>query len=274
MSKKEIGIYIIKKILLFLASIFLLSVIVFYISRLAPGDPLVSYYGERVEKMSPEEHDWAMEKLGLNESVSVQYVKWLSNAFHVEFGISYKYTMDVLELIGSRIGNTLLLGGLGFVLLFVLALLLGALCAWKEDRPLDRILCKLGTVTSCIPEFWLSLMLILLFSVTLRWLPSSGAYSVGHADDIGDRIVHLILPMSVVVLSHLWYYAYLVRNRLVEELRHLNEQLGIPATLSEVGVTADKIPAMAEDAMKSGNIPANPRQSTVKDIIKLYEKTM
>ena len=62
-------------------------------------------------------------------------------------------------------------------------------------------------------------MLILLFSVTLRWLPSSGAYSVGHADDVGDRIVHLILPMSVVVLSHLWYYAYLVRNRLVEELR-------------------------------------------------------
>lgn len=61
---------------------------------------------------------------------------------------------------------------------------------------------------------------------------------------------------------------------LVEELRHLNEQLGIPATLSEVGVTADKIPAMAEDAMKSGNIPANPRQSTVRDIIKLYEKTM
>ena len=63
-------------------------------------------------------------------------------------------------------------------------------------------------------------------------------------------------------------------EELVEELRHLNEQLGIPATLSEVGVTADKIPAMAEDAMKSGNIPANPRQSTVKDIIKLYEKTM
>ena len=62
--------------------------------------------------------------------------------------------------------------------------------------------------------------------------------------------------------------------QLVEELRHLNEQLGIPATLSEVGVTADKIPAMAKDAMKSGNIPANPRQSTVKDIIKLYEKTM
>ena len=164
MSKKEIGIYIIKKILLFLASIFLLSVIVFYISRLAPGDPLVSYYGERVEKMSPEEHDWAMEKLGLNESVSVQYVKWLSNAFHGEFGISYKYKMDVLEVISGRVGNTMLLGGIGFVLIFTLALLLGILCAWHEEKWLDKIICQVGTVTSCIPEFWFSLVLILFFA--------------------------------------------------------------------------------------------------------------
>lgn len=204
---------------IFVLSVLLLSVLTFYISRLAPGDPLVSYYGDRVEKMSPAEREWAEDKLGLNDPLPTQYARWFSRALHGDFGISYKYKIDVLELIGDRIGNTLLLGGLGFVLLFVLALLLGALCAWKEDRPLDRILCKLGTVTSCIPEFWLSLMLILLFSVTLRWLPSSGAYSVGHADDVGDRIVHLILPMSVVVLSHLWYYAYLVRNRLVEELR-------------------------------------------------------
>ena len=63
-------------------------------------------------------------------------------------------------------------------------------------------------------------------------------------------------------------------DMLVAELRRLNEELGIPANLSAVGVTADKIPAMAEDAMKSGNIPANPRQSTVKDLIRLYEQTM
>ena len=204
---------------IFVLSVLLLSVLTFYISRLAPGDPLVSYYGDRVEKMSPAEREWAEDKLGLNDPLPTQYARWFGRALHGDFGISYKYKIDVLELIGDRIGNTLLLGGLGFVLLFVLALLLGALCAWKEDRPLDRILCKLGTVTSCIPEFWLSLMLILLFSVTLRWLPSSGAYSVGHADDVGDRIVHLILPMSVVVLSHLWYYAYMIRNRLLDEMR-------------------------------------------------------
>ena len=68
--------------------------------------------------------------------------------------------------------------------------------------------------------------------------------------------------------------AHFAPDMLVAELRRLNEELGIPANLSAVGVTADKIPAMAEDAMKSGNIPANPRQSTVKDLIRLYEQTM
>lgn len=63
-------------------------------------------------------------------------------------------------------------------------------------------------------------------------------------------------------------------DMLVEELRHLNAQLGIPSGLSAAGVTADKIPAMADDAIKSGNIPANPRATTVKDLIRLYEKTM
>lgn len=207
-----------KKVLLFILSVFLLSAAVFCVSRLAPGDPLVSYYGDRVEKMTPAARAWAEEKLGLNDSLPTQYVRWLENALRGDFGISYKYKMDAAEVIGSRAGNTLLLGGVGFLLIFVCSPLLGILCAWFEDRPLDRILCKLGTAASCIPEFWLSLVLILVFSAVLRWLPSSGAYSIGGGG-VGDRIVHLILPLTVVVASHLWYYAYLIRNRILEEVR-------------------------------------------------------
>jgi len=218
-TKRSLAAYYGKKVLLFILSVFLLSVVTFYVSRLAPGDPLVSYYGDRVEKMTPAEREWAEEKLGLNAPISVQYVRWLGNALQGDFGISYKYKMDVTEVIGSRAGNTLLLGGVGFLLIFIGSLLLGVLCAWFEDRPLDRIICKIGTITSCIPEFWLSLVLILVFSVVLRWLPSSGAYSIGKSSDVVDRIVHLILPMAVVVLSHLWYYAYLIRNRILEEVR-------------------------------------------------------
>ena len=217
--RKNPWIYYGKNLLIFVVSIFLLSVIVFYIARLAPGDPLVSYYGERAEKMTAGERAWAEEKLGLHESITVQYGKWLGRAVRGDFGISYKYKMDVLEVIKGRIGNTLLLGGVGFVLIFVLALLLGIWCAWNEERLIDRAICKIGTVTSCIPEFWLSLVLILIFAVELKVLPSSGAYTIGKENDLGDRILHLILPMTVVVLGHLWYYAYLIRNKLLEEVR-------------------------------------------------------
>lgn len=217
--RKNPWIYYGKKLLIFVVSIFLLSVIVFYIARLAPGDPLVSYYGDRAEKMTAGERAWAEEKLGLHESIAVQYGEWLGRAVCGDFGISYKYKMDVLEVIEGRIGNTLLLGGVGFMLIFVLALLLGIWCAWNEERLIDRAICKIGTVTSCIPEFWLSLVLILIFAVELKVLPSSGAYTIGNENDLGDRILHLILPMTVVVLGHLWYYAYLIRNRLLEEVR-------------------------------------------------------
>ena len=219
MKSRNRVLYYGKKAAAFLASVLLLSVLVFYISRLAPGDPLVSYYGDRVEKMTPEERAWAEEKLGLNDPISVQYIRWAGNALHGDFGISYKYKMDVTRVIEGRIGNTLVLGGIGFLLIFTLALLLGILCAWKEDTWLDRIICKVGTITGCIPEFWLSLVFILLFSVIWRILPSSGAYSIGQEANLADRIRHLIMPMAVVILEHLWYYAYMIRNRLLEETR-------------------------------------------------------
>ena len=210
---------IISELIRFMLSVFLLSVLVFTMSRLTPGDPLYAYYGDRVEKMSLEEQEAARERLGLDASIPVQYMRWLKGAVRGDFGISYKYKRDVKEVIAERIGNTLLLGGLGFVIIFILALLLGLFCAWREEKPADRIVCGIGTVTSCIPEFWLSLLLILVFSVWLGWLPSAGAYTVGMDKNLADRGRHLILPLTVVVLGHLWYYAYLVRNRLLEETR-------------------------------------------------------
>lgn len=212
-------IYYVKKFLIFLFSVWVLSVMVFFVSRLTPTDPLQSYYGERVEKMSVEEKEWARDKLGLNDPIPVQYIRWVENACKGEFGISYKYKQNVLDVIAKRMNNTLILGGIGFILTFVGSLLLGILCAWKEESLPDRIICRLGTIISCIPEFWFALVLILIFCVQLRWLPSSGAYSAGNADDIMDRVLHLILPMTVVIIEHLWYYAYMIRNKILEETR-------------------------------------------------------
>ena len=208
-----------KKLLILIVSIFILSVITFAMSRLAPGDPLASYYGDRVERMSTQERQHAIERLGLDGSIITQYGDWLKEAAHGDFGISFKYKQDVMDVISGRLLNTLLLGGIGYILTFALALLVAVICAFREGSLPDRIIIKVGTITSCIPEFWLSLVLILIFGVTLHLLPSSGAYAVGQESSIASRLEHMILPLIVLVLSHLWYYAYMLRNKLLDEIR-------------------------------------------------------
>ncbi|MBU3144196.1 ABC transporter permease [Clostridium sp. CF012] len=203
----------------FIFVIFLLSIIVFYMARLSPGDPLMSYYGEGAERMNTTEKLEAMEKLGLNDPIYKQYISWLSNAAHGEYGISYKYKQDVTTVIGDVYKNTIILGGLGYIFTFLFALLLGVFCTLHEEKLIDKIICKVGVIATCIPSFWLSLILILIFSINLRILPSSGAYAMGQSGSLVSRIVHLVLPLTVLILSHLWYYTYMIRNKLVEEIR-------------------------------------------------------
>ena len=211
---------ILKKLPGLLGSLFVLSLAVFWAAHLAPGDPLAAWYGERAERLTAEERAQTEEQLGLDEPLPVQYMNWLKNTLHGDLGMSYKYRENVGQVIKDRAGNTLLLGGIGFALIFLLAPALAALCVWYEDRWPDKVLCKLGTVTSCIPEFWLALVLILIFSVYLRLLPSSGAWSLGAGGGTAaDRARHLVLPLTVVVTGHLWYYAYMLRNMLSEQVR-------------------------------------------------------
>lgn len=188
-------------------------------SRLAPGEPLKSYYGEVVEKMSLEQQELAKEKLGLNEPIYKQYGIWVKNALSGDFGISYKYKDDVIEVISDVFINTIILGLIAYILTFILCTLLGIFCALNEGNIFDRIVCTLGNIINSIPTFWVALVLILIFSINLGILPSSGAYEIGMEQSIASRIKHLILPLIVMILGHLWYYAYMIRNKLLEEIR-------------------------------------------------------
>lgn len=218
-KKKQFLIKIGKRLLGFVGAMFLLSVIVFYFARLAPGDPLQSFYGDAVESMTVEEQDAARMRLGLDGPIHVQYVRWLQNAFHGDFGLSLKYKTPAMSVVRPLIGNTLILGGTAYILVFLLAILLAVFCARFEDTWIDRVICKVGTAAYYIPPFWLGVVLVLIFSINLHVLPSSGAYDIGKANDIGNRIRHMILPLVVMILSHLWYYAYMIRNKLLDEVR-------------------------------------------------------
>ena len=94
----KIGARILKRIILFAVVMFLLSVVVFWMARLAPGDPLQSFYGDSLEMMTSEEIAAARTRLGLDQGIAVQYVKWLTNAVHGEFGLSLKYRQPVMNV--------------------------------------------------------------------------------------------------------------------------------------------------------------------------------
>lgn len=211
--------FILNKCIQFFVTMFMLSIIVFYMARLAPGDPLRSYYGESVERMSEDRKQMARERLGLDAPIYIQYGKWVKSALSGDFGISYKYKQDVMTVIGKVYKNTLWLGIISYILTFVFAILLGRFCAMRENSFLDKCICKIGVITNCIPSFFVALILILIFGVNLAILPTSGAYSLGKANDLKDRLFHMILPVTVMVLSHLWYYTYMIRNKLLEETR-------------------------------------------------------
>lgn len=197
----------------------LLSIIIFVIADKCPGDPLKSYYGDGAERLSAEERQAAEERLGLNEPMMVRYGLWVKNFFEGDLGISFKYKQPVTEVISKMWLNTLVLGGLAYVITFVLAAWLGKFCALHEDSMADRIICKIGVVSGNIPAFVMALLLILLFSVNLKILPAGGAYSYGMSESVMDRIYHLVLPVTVLVMEHLWYYAYMIRNKLSAETR-------------------------------------------------------
>ena len=214
---RDMAKYAVKKAAQLVLSLIVLSLIVFFVSRLAPGDPLRAYYGETVERMSVQQLEAAQERLGLNESLIVQYVNWATAALHGDFGISYQYKQPASGIIAQVFGNTMLLTGISFVLILVLGLLLAIFCVRHEGRTSDRIICKLGVAANSIPEFFISLLLVMIFSAGLGLLPHSGAVSIGGGG-FADRIVHLILPVTAIVVSHLWYCAYLMRNKLADEI--------------------------------------------------------
>lgn len=211
--------YILKKAAQLIITLFVLSALIFIISRLAPGDPLRSYFGEAVERMSPEQLDTARASLGLNDNMASQYIRWLVNALKGDFGISYKYRQDVLKVIDSVFINTALLTLLSFVLIFILSCMLAVFCVMREGAIIDALISKAGAASGSIPVFFVALMLIMIFSVNLGILPSSGAYSYSGSGDFSERIRHLALPVASIVITHLWYCTHMIKSKLSDEIR-------------------------------------------------------
>ncbi|MBI5300533.1 MAG: ABC transporter permease [Chloroflexi bacterium] len=206
--------YLARRALSLLPILLLMSIIAFALIRLVPGDPIDVMYGS--EGMDEIRRAALRAQLGLDESIVVQYVKWIGRAITGDLGRSYKAQMAVTELIGQRLPATLYLSFAALLFSLVIALPLGVIAAVRRNTWVDFGAMTFAIFGISLPNFWAGIMLALIFAVYLRWLPSIGY--VSPFADFGKSLQHLILPAITLGWSLAGTTSRLTRSTMLEEL--------------------------------------------------------
>jgi peptide/nickel transport system permease protein len=189
--------YLARRLLQAVPLMLVISMLSFGLLHLAPGDPAALVYGGEVpaNELAKVREAW-----GLDQPIHIQYLRWLGNVVRGDFGRSYADGRPAAALVWDRVPATLLLTLTALALALALGVGIGA---WSGARPrgiVDRVAVVLATVGYSTPNFWLALLLILLFAVWLGWLPSAGMESARGESTWLDRLRYLVLPASVLAV--------------------------------------------------------------------------
>ncbi|MGI9420754.1 MAG: ABC transporter permease [Geminicoccaceae bacterium] len=195
----------------------LMSFVIYLLLGLMPGDP-IDIMASGDPDMSSADIARLKALYGLDRPITERYGHWLSSALGGDFGFSRLHTRPVLEVLGPRLWNTTVLMGLSFILALVIAIPLGIIAATRPRSLLDYTINLFAFAGFSLPSFWLALLLILLFSVQLGWLPAGGVQSVGR-DDWWDWLLHLIMPLMALTLLTMGRIIRFTRSAMIEALR-------------------------------------------------------
>ncbi len=192
----------------------------FLLVHLAPGDIATVLAGE-AGGAPPEYVERLRHDFGLDQPLWLQLLYYVKNILLLDLGYSFRQNMPVLQLILERLGPTLLLMGTTLVLSVGVGVLLGLIAAMQVRRWADSIISVLAIVAYAMPLFWIGLMLIVLFSIKLDWLPTTGMETIAAFHEGWDRVVdiawHLILPSVTLSLFYLALYTRLMRAAMLEQ---------------------------------------------------------
>ncbi|HLJ64083.1 MAG TPA: ABC transporter permease [Stellaceae bacterium] len=191
----------------------IMSLIIYGLIGLMPGDP-IDLMITADPHLTPQDAERLKALYGLDRPLLERYAQWGRNALLGDFGYSRLYGAPAFAVLETRLVNTLLLMGTSFVLALALALPLGLLGARRPGSLPDWITNVTGLGGISLPPFWLALMLILLFAVHLKWLPPAGLATIGGG--LGDRALHLILPVMTLTLGSLGTYVRFMRAAVIE----------------------------------------------------------
>ncbi len=215
--------YAIRRLLQAIPLLLLLSAILFALVRAAPGGPLAQAL--RNPNVSAAQREQLRERLGLNQPLPVQYAQWIGGVAQGDLGNSIKSNRPVCQMVSERLGNTMLLVGVSFLITILLAIPLGTLSARRPYSWFDSVLTTLTFAGQSAPVYWFGLMLILVFYVWLEnpltggpLLPAGGMYTTGGSKSLGDLIWHMILPVSTLVFTWVAWYSRFYRASMLEVL--------------------------------------------------------
>ncbi|MEF2547591.1 ABC transporter permease [Aurantimonas sp. E1-2-R+4] len=208
--------YIAKRLIAAIPVLFGLTIIVFLIMAMIPGDPATAILGSYA---TPENVARLNRDLGLDRSLPEQYFIWLGNLFQGDLGRSYTLNRPVLDEVLERFSATLILAGTSLILCSIFGLLAGIVSAVRQYGWTDKIVTLLVLIGISTPSFWLGLLLILGFAVNLRLFPVSGMYAIYGGGDLLDLLHHLALPALTLSVVATGVIARLTRTAMLEVLR-------------------------------------------------------
>ncbi|MBF9058321.1 ABC transporter permease subunit [Rhodobacterales bacterium HKCCSP123] len=182
-----------RRLLIAIPTIILISIFVFTLQKLLPGDPILVMAGE---ERDPEVIAFLREKYRLNDPVIVQYFAWIGAALQGDLGISLRTNQPVLELIAEKLPVTIQLATMALVIAMVIGIPAGVLSAYKKGTWIDWVANVVALSGLSVPNFWLGIMMILLVSVQLGWLPASGYQP--FSDDPLQSIKTMLMPAFVL----------------------------------------------------------------------------
>ena len=208
--------YILKRIFSAIPVLLGVTLIVYFIISLIPGYPATAILGSFA---TPENVKTLNSQLGLDKPIWQRYFIWLYNILQGDFGRSFSLNRPVIDEILERLNATIILSGTSFVICSILGILFGILSAAYQYSFIDKIITFIVLVGISIPSFFLGMMLILYFAVSLRWFPVSGMYSLFGGGGLWDLINHLVMPSITLSLVALGVIARLVRSSMLEVLR-------------------------------------------------------
>ena len=193
-----------------------LTLIVFIIMSLIPGDPATAILGSYA---TPENVARLNQQLGLDKPLFQRYFIWLSNLIQGDFGRSMSLNRPVIDEILERFSATLILSGTAFVLCSFIGILAGVISATRQYGLADKLITLTVLIGISIPSFFLGMMMILYFAVRLRWFPASGMYALYGGGDFIDLLNHLIMPAVALAIVAAGVIARLSRAAMLEVLR-------------------------------------------------------